>query len=107
MSFGTYDPFSGTPLDSRAIVNVYCTKGTRGDVSLDNGTNFSGGTRRMKNAGGVFMNYDIYKDAGYATVWNAANINSATSTSRTLALGGGFIAYGRIPAGQDLPAGSY
>ncbi len=110
MNFGTYEPVvanAATPLDSTATINVYCTKGTAGNVTLDNGSNFSGGNRRMKSAGGVFLSYEIYKDSSRSTVWNAVNINSGTSTSKNTALGGGFIAYGRIPSAQDVPATSY
>ncbi len=53
------------------------------------------------------MTYEVYRDAPRTTVWNGVNVNSATSTSKNTALGGGFIAYGRIPAAQDIPAGSY
>ncbi len=110
INFGTYEPVvanAATPLDSTATINVYCTKNTAGTVTLDNGLNFSGGNRRMKNAGGIFMTYEVYRDAPRTTVWNGVNVNSATSTSKNTALGGGFIAYGRIPAAQDIPAGSY
>ena len=110
MNFGTYEPVvanAATPLDSTSTINVYCTKGTSGNVTLDNGSNFSGGARRMKSAGGVFLTYEVYKDPSRSTIWNAVNINSATSTSKNTALGGGFIAYGRIPSAQDVPATSY
>jgi spore coat protein U-like protein len=110
INFGTYEPVvtnKTVPLDSSTTINVYCTKGTAGSVALDNGVNFSGGNRRMKSAAGAFMTYEIYKDAGYSTVWNTVGVNSATSTNKTIPLGGGFIAYGRIPAGQDLAAGGY
>jgi spore coat protein U-like protein len=110
LNFGVYEPVvtnKTLPLDSSSIINVYCTKGTQGDVALDNGSNFAAGNRRMKSVAGAFMTYEIYKDATRATVWNAAGINSAVSTSRTIPLGGGFVAYGRIPAGQDLAAGAY
>jgi len=110
MNFGTYEPVvanAATPLDSTSTINVYCTKGTSGNVTLDNGSNFSGGARRMKSAGGVFLTYEVYKDPARSTIWNAVNINSATSTSKNTALGGGFIAYGRIPSAQDVPATSY
>jgi spore coat protein U domain-containing protein, fimbrial subunit CupE1/2/3/6 len=110
INFGTYEPVvtnTAVPLDSTTTINVYCTSGTSGSVSLDNGSNFSGGARRMKSAAGVFMTYEVYKDSGYSTVWNAVGVNSATSVNKTIPLGGGFIAYGRIPAGQDIQAGAY
>jgi len=110
INFGTYEPVvthNTVPLDSTTTINVYCTKGTAGSVALDNGVNFSGGNRRMKSAAGALMIFEIYKDAGYSTVWNAVGVNSATSTNKTIPIGGGFIAYGRIAAGQDLAAGAY
>jgi spore coat protein U-like protein len=110
INFGTYEPVvanAATPLDSTATINVFCTKGTTGTVTLDNGSNFLSPNRRMTPGGGVFMNYQVYKDSGRTTIWDNSNINSGTSGSKNIALGGGFIAYGRIPAGQDVKAGSY
>ena len=112
LPFGNYDPVSvhkTTDLTAQTVVNVYCTRTTPATVSLDNGMSFSAGTRRLKN-GASFLNYDIFKDAAFGTVWNAANLNSGTSTSHTVALGpgaGGFRAYGRILAGQDVATGTY
>ncbi|MDQ6799482.1 MAG: spore coat U domain-containing protein [Acidobacteriota bacterium] len=110
MNFGSYEPVvanAALPLDSTATINVYCTSGTTGSVALDNGSNFSAGKRQLKSAAGVFMTYEIYKDSGRTTVWNAVGINSATSANKAVPLGGGFIAYGRIAAGQDIQAGAY
>ena len=112
LSFGTYDPLvvnAATPLDASTLINVYCTRTTPATVSLDNGSNLSAGTRRLKS-GASFLNYDIFKDATHGTVWNTANINGGTSTSRFTALGpgsGGFTAYGRVIAGQDVTTGTY
>jgi spore coat protein U-like protein len=110
INFGTYEPVvanAATPLDSSATINVYCTKQTAGSVTLDAGMNFSAPNRRMKSPGGVFLTYNVYKDAARATVWDTVNINSASSASKLTALGGGFVAYGRIPAGQDVPVATY
>ena len=110
INFGTYEPVvanASTPLDSTSTINVFCTKNTIGNITLDNGLNFSAGARRMKS-GTNFMTYEVYRDAARTTVWNAVNINSGTSVSKNTGLGApGFIAYGRIPAGQDVVAGSY
>ena len=106
LAFGNYDPLSATNLDAQTTVNVYCTKGATGTVSLDLGINASGATRRMTD-GTNFMNYEVYKNAGRTVIWNAVNTNSAVSTSKSTALNGGFTAYGRVPAGQDLPVGAF
>jgi len=110
MSFGVYDPFGTnltSPLDAATTVNVRCTKSTAASVALNAGLNASGGTRRMKSAGGAFLNYDIYRDSLHSTIWNAVNVNSGQSTSKAGIINNGFFGYGRIPAGLDAAAGSY
>ena len=106
LAFGNYDPLSATDLDAQTTVNVYCTKGATGTVSLGLGANASGATRRMTD-GTNFMTYEVYKDAGRTTIWNAVNTNSAVSTSKGTALNSGFTAYGRVFAGQDLPVANF
>lgn len=112
ISFGNYDPVVAnrtTPLDSTSQLNVYCTKTTTGLVSLGPGSNASGTTRRMKKTTAAeYLRYEVYKDL-YSTVWNAANQNTATSTSKLIPLGSatGFRAYGRVFAGQDVSVGTY
>ena len=109
LNFGAYDPVTanaGAPKDSTATVNVYCTTGTLATASLDNGLWFLGGNRRLK-ATTDFLNYQAYRDAARSVIWNAVNTNSGTSASKLTAINGGFIAYGRIFAGQDVQVGSY
>ncbi len=109
VNFGAYDPVSAnatTPRDSTGTVNVYCTPGTLATVALDLGTHASGSTRRML-AGADLLTYEIYRDSTRTVVWNTTNTNSGTSTSKNTPINSGFIAYGRIPAGQDVTIGSY
>jgi spore coat protein U-like protein len=110
VNFGAYDPLTAnatTPKDSTGTVNVFCTIGTIATVSLDLGLNAVGATRRMAGPAANFLNYELYKDAGRTVVWNTVNTNSGTSTSKLVAINGGFIAYGRVPAAQDVGVGSY
>lgn len=110
VNFGAYDPVSAnaaTPRDATGTVNVYCTTGTVVNVSLDLGTHLTGSTRRMLSGVANFLTYEIYRDAARSSIWNTVNMDSGTSTSKTVAINGGFIAYGRIPAGQDVTMGSY
>jgi spore coat protein U-like protein len=110
LSFGAYDPVAAnaaTPLDSTGSVKVYCTNGTLATVSLDLGTHASGATRRMLTGVSNFLTYEVYRDAARSVVWNTVNTDSGTSTSKLTPINGGFIAYGRIPAAQDVTMGSY
>jgi spore coat protein U-like protein len=106
LAFGAYDPVvanASTNLDQTSTITVACTKGSTGTVSLDNGTNFSGGLRRMK-AGANFLNYEMYNDSARTTVWNATNTVSYTAASKATS---SLTLYGRVPSGQDVPVGSY
>jgi spore coat protein U-like protein len=109
LAFGTYDPVAthlGTPLDATGQVRVYCTKGTTGVVSLSDGTNFAGSSRRMRGTAD-FLLYNIFKESAYASVWSSVNTNSSVSTSKLIPLAGGFTAFGRIPAAQNVGIGDY
>ncbi len=110
VNFGSYDPVvanATTPLDSTGSVNVYCTKGTVATVALDSGSHASGTTRRMLGSAGDLLRYELYRDAGRSVIWNTTNTDSGASASKNTPINAGFIAYGRIPAGQDVGIGSY
>ena len=110
LNFGTYAPVgtnATNALPGTATVNVRCTKGTTGTVQLTAGQWFAGGTRNLRNTAGELLPYNLFRESTYATVWNLTDTVSATSTSRTVPLGGGFTIYGRIPANEDVRAGSY
>jgi spore coat protein U-like protein len=110
VNFGAYDPVSAnavTPNDSTGTVNVFCTTGTLATVSLDVGSHASGSTRRLLGTSGDLLTYEIYLDAPRTIVWNTVNTDSGTSVSKLTPISGGFTAYGRIPAGQDVRTGSY
>jgi len=110
VNFGAYDPVAGNataPLDGIGTITVTCTKGASAHVSLNEGSNSQGGTRRMRQSGTAYLSYQIYKDTGRTDVWgddfgNNLDIGAAPNRNpRT------FTAYGRVPAGQDATVGNY
>ncbi len=108
LAFGAYDPIvtnASSPKDSTGTVNITCTSGAVTNVELDTGANASGSTRRMK-AGSNYLTYEIYQDSGRNTVWGSGASKLDTGTAPNFNLRA-FTAYGRITAGQDVPAGSY
>jgi spore coat protein U-like protein len=110
LNFGNYDPVvahASTPNTNTSLVNVYCTKGTFVSVTLDNGLYAIGAARRMRAPSGDLLNYEMYKDASRTITWNTTNTNTGTASSKLTAINGGFTVYGRIPAAQDVRAGSY
>jgi len=103
LSFGTYDPSSGTDLDAQGIVSITCTLGTSYTVALDLGAQPNGSVRRMIH-GTYYLNYEIYKDSGRLTIWNSSNTVSGTGTGSADSIP----AYGRVPKQQpSIGSGSY
>jgi len=108
LNFGSYEPFSETPLDGTSDVYVQCTKGTDYDVGLSDGEHAETGQRRMIHGTDTdaFLEYELYKDATRETRWDdleGVNVvegtGDGTEQSHTV--------YGHIPAEQNVPAGAY
>lgn len=108
VSFGTYNVFSASPLDSTGSVSYACQGIKNPDritIDLSRGGASTFARRMLKGA--EPLTYNLYLDAGHATVWG----DGTTGTSRygpvqplssdTLTI------FGRIPAGQDGSAGAY
>jgi len=108
IDFGNYDPVAAndtTPLDATGSFQVRCTRGGSAVLKLDQGNHASGGTRRMSD-GTEFLNYNLYTNGSYTTVWddatNTVSYGPAASNAFTA-----IDVFGRIPAGQDVQAGDY
>lgn len=112
VAFGAYDPTAVTDLDGTGTVNVLCTNGTPGYVTLGEGANADAAStpavpvRQMAGgAGGLGrLTYHLYSEGGYTDVWGNTpttglnHVGDGTSTALTV--------YGRIPAAQNVIAGS-
>lgn len=104
LAFGTYVSGQQANLDVQGTINyVNCAAGVL-TFELDNGANANGSQRRMKS-GQNFLNYEIYKTSA-----RTSRLGSGPDGLQVQLLqgGGGNVAiYGRIPGGQNVPAGSY
>lgn len=113
IDFGNYDTVGvnvATPLDATAPIDVRCTSGTTATVTLGVGMHALGGERRLMSAGGNYLRYNVFLDATRASVWNDVTVKSGTSASMNTPVmlnPGGSVLFGRVFAGQDVPAGSY
>lgn len=103
VSFGTYDPLGVSALDGVGNINVTCDVVTAMTVSLSSG----GGTfvDRQMTGGAAQLVYNLYTDSSRVVVWGdgigGGSTVSANSSNVDLAV------YGRIPAGQNVPANIY
>jgi spore coat protein U-like protein len=108
LAFGAYDPVvtnASADLDSTGTVTIACTKGATTSVELDLGANFTGTQRRLRD-GTTYLNYQIFQDNARSTVWGTGADRQDTGAAPNKAPRS-FTAYGRVGAGQDVPAGSY
>jgi spore coat protein U-like protein len=111
LSFAGYNSVAGTAVDGTATLTVACTKGSSATITLGQGENADTGStdavplRRMVN-GSNYLSYLLYSDSGRSTVWGntagtGAGYTAVTSEDSAVTV------YGRITAGQDVPAATY
>lgn len=119
LAFGSYDMLSGSPRDSLSTVDVNCSRngGPQNVVvtlGLDpgmHGTSVS--ARRMAHTGGSgdYLSYGLFRDVGRSSVWGYSAGMDAVSQVVAVPNNGSasttFTIFGRIPALQNVTAGTY
>lgn len=116
MSFGNYNPLSGSNVDAAGDVSVTCGALVAG-VSISYVITLSPGTSgnqlaRTMSSGGNTLSYNLYTNNTRTTVWGDGSGGTGTrSNSYLLTLilprTDHFAVYGRIPGGQNAHIGSY
>lgn len=103
LRFGSYVAGQAEPLDSVGELRYRSCTGTL-SIGIDGGQSGNIAQRTM-TAGGQSIRYQLYQDTSRINIWGVnANSNSISVVSAT---SGGVRIYGRIPAGQNPPAGIY
>ena len=109
VNFGTYDVFDTSHNDSTGTVTLNCNGGAKNiDIGISRGGSSSFFPRRMLQ-GSEQLQYNLYVDAARTAVWGDGSAgtqmndvrNPANNKDETLTI------FGRIPALQDVSAGSY
>lgn len=122
VAFGMYNPVSGASTDSTGSVTFECVKyfiegsstvSFEIELSAGNGGNYA---LRQMSSGADTLGYNLYTNASRITVWGDGTSGTATRGG-TFNLPGVFFnvirreqtfdIYGRIPASQNVTAGSY
>ncbi|QNA82842.1 spore coat protein U domain-containing protein [Sphingomonas sp. So64.6b] len=113
ISFGSYIPVDATNNESSGTVRVQCVLlvALAGSYTIDLSTGSSGtyAQRTLRN-GASILTYNIYVDAARSQILGNGSGGSSRITRNFTALLGvdqTTTVYGRIPAGQNVPAGSY
>lgn len=109
--FGDYDPLGvhqANVLDASTEVRLVCSRDSRATLSLDGGLNAQGpDARRLSNQGSHLL-YQIFQDPTRTQPWGeGVNARTLSQFDAGFAEPERITIYGRIPAGQQVLAGSY
>lgn len=117
VAFGPYDSLSGAPVDTTLDLTVSCSRdgGPQNvtlTVSLGLGTNGTSVTsRRMAGGSGDLLDYGLFRDVSRSSPWGfTPGVDTVSQTLSVPNKGSAsttFNVFGRIPAQQDVSAGSY
>lgn len=114
LPFGNYTPGGGT-LAVNTAISVRCTKNTPYTISLNIGST-TGGTmgQRLMGSAGNTLQYNLYKDAAFTTIFGDGSATSATSAGVgngvALANAVATTVYGQLPdnaTNQSAVPGAY
>ena len=109
INFGTYLPFSSTPMASTGTVTVGCRLYGPYAISLSAGAH-SGGTfsdRRMRHATS-YMSYQLYTNASHTTVWGDGSGGTTFVTGFCSGVcSNPYTVYAQVAARQLVRPGNY
>ena len=109
VSFGSYDVFGASSTDSTGSVTYNCSGGARNiSITLSKGVSTTFSPRTM-TSGSNTLSYNLYTDAARSVIWGDGTSGTQTYTDANPPNNRNIVVtiYGRIPAGQDVAAGSY
>jgi len=109
VAFGNYNVFTTTADDSTGTITYRCNSSAMNiSISLSDGSSSTYSPRTLRK-GSEVLQYNLYRNAARTTIWGngtggtsvytSANPPNNSNVSVTI--------YGRIPAQQDVSAGSY
>lgn len=111
VSFGNYNVYSGTAVDSTGSMTYLCNTGIASFVTIDISTGSSGVyTTRTLKKGASSLNYNLYSTAARTgNPWGNGSNNTTRYGPVLVVLGSAttLTVYGRIPALQNVSSGAY
>ena len=69
-AFGPITPGGGDQ-STTSQIGWRCTNGTNANIEIDNGNNFSVGTRHMDDGSSNEIAYSLWQDGGFSTPWGS------------------------------------
>ncbi len=107
-NFGLYDTLSSNPTDAVGTIQVTCDPGMPYSIELQTSQLGPNGERQMKQGGGgARATYFLYTDATRTRIWGDGNGGTFTVTGVGTGAAQQVPVYGRVPARQAPPFGTY
>lgn len=110
VSFGTYNVFAASPDDATGQITYRCTapRPPLVRIQLDKGGAPAFNPRQMRRSSET-LNYNLYLDSTRSTIWGdgTGGTQDYTRNNPPPNQNINVNVFGRIPAGQDVSAGSY
>jgi spore coat protein U domain-containing protein, fimbrial subunit CupE1/2/3/6 len=114
VSFGAYDVFSPTPLDSTGSVTVSCDEVPPADVTIEIGPSAGSGgfnPRQMRHSSRPDrLGYNLFTDPSRSATWGDGTAGTQTVVLKNVHRQKPPVVttiYGRIPPGQNVSVGVY
>lgn len=104
VAFGTHTFLTTSPSDSTGTISVSCDMVANYSIVILGG--FSGTLARAMTSGSNQLGYNLFTDATRTVVWGDGSAGGGR-VSGSGTTGATHTVYGRIPAGQNVPAGNY
>lgn len=108
LDFGNYTSISGSNVDATSTVDVTCTNGTAYTVVLNAGSTSGGSlSARLMTDTTNTLQYNLYTTSARTTIWGDGSGGTDSVTGTGTGLLQSLTVYGRVPASQNVPVGSY
>jgi spore coat protein U-like protein len=105
VSFGPYNPISGSAVDGTGNVVVTCDTGTAYAIALSSGS--ATYADRTMTSGSDVLHYNLYTSLAHAIVWGDGTGGSSTVGGSGTGAAVDMPVYGHLPGSQNVPAGNY
>ena len=76
LNFGLLDTHNVTEIDAEGTISVACISTTIFSIELDFGNHALGETRRIRNADGDYLTYEVYRNASRTQRWASLPVQS-------------------------------
>ncbi len=108
MNYGVYDVFSSADLEFTGSVTYTCDTTTNITIALGRGGAPSFNPRQMVE-GADTLDYNLYLDAAHTTIWGDGTGGTSVYSDPSMPVNKPVTVtiYGRIPARQNVRAGTY